>query len=249
MGVGSEALSEVVVDPVLGPLLALGCLALSHELMRLDGSLDPKEAMGLAIAAGLAAGSFGTGAGIKAAVAIHARVGSGKLLWHKKHGWDVSEGGDSLEDLLKDSLVHYKKQYPESVEKVGGRYPINGHWAGKVVKPDDLSEKVRKNIDDFEAFKKKYPDGVFYNDGGYPDFGPHVQARVKVKLDLENPQNDMKAATKAMGWEDIPDDMTWHHHQDVQDGYGWMEFIDKDLHKAYKHTGGRAVHKHQNKGE
>jgi hypothetical protein len=118
-----------------------------------------------------------------------------------------------------------------------------------MVKPDDLSEKVRKNIDDFEAFKKKYPDGVFYNDGGYPDFGPYVQARVKVKLDLDYPDNDMKAATKAMGWKKIPKDMTWHHHQDVQDGYGWMEFIDKDLHKAYKHTGGRAVHKHQNKGE
>jgi hypothetical protein len=114
--------------------------------------------------------------------------------------------------------------------------------------PEELAAKVKKNIDDFEAFKKKYPDGVFYNDGGYPDFGPHVQATVK--LDGFTPGNhelDMRRADQEMRKIDPnfvrPDGYTWHHHEDGTT----MQMVPEDLHDAYKHTGGMAVTKHKGK--
>jgi filamentous hemagglutinin len=90
----------------------------------------------------------------------------------------------------------------------------------------------------------KYPNGVYYDSQGYPDFTPYVEAKVKLK-EFNGRKADNKIANEEKGFKKTPDGYTWHHHQDGTT----MQLVPKDLHEAFKHTGGIATSKHGVKGK
>ena len=135
---------------------------------------------------------------------------------------DHSELADSMD-------VFFKKQYPDSVEKINDRYPINGDYAGQ-----DFPLPPELHGDFGESIK--------FKDKGFPDLTPHTKATV-VSDHLKGNESDDTLANKAMGYKDTPDGMSWHH---VEDGRT-LQLVDKRLHEAVRHTGGRAVLKERGK--
>lgn len=127
-----------------------------------------------------------------------------------------------------DMSVFYK-DYLDTVDKINGRYPINGDLAGKQF---PLSEDLQD----------LYPDGVWFKANGHPDFTPYADMTVEVEGLTGNRKQDAKKANKAYVFTKTPKDMTWHH---VEDGKT-MQLVPEDLHDQVKHTGGAALLK--NKG-
>lgn len=77
-----------------------------------------------------------------------------------------------------------------------------------------------------------------FTGSGFPDFSRYSKANVRVKLTPGKPKLDFKAANKAAGFTETPDNFTWHHHQDV----GRLQLVPTRLHNTLvKHTGGVAV--------
>jgi uncharacterized membrane protein YheB (UPF0754 family) len=139
-----------------------------------------------------------------------------------------------LHDNL-DMSVLYKKLYPDSVDKINSRYPINGDLAGQKYPLYKLPEDLQV----------KYPDSVMIDERGFARFEPYTyvdeSGRIyKVELDsITGDYKDTKSANEAMGIEDKPKGYTWHHLEDAKT----LILVPEDLHDAIKHTGGRAVNK------
>ena len=128
-----------------------------------------------------------------------------------------------------DMSVLYK-DYLDTVDKINGRYPLNG----------DLAEKQFPLSEDLQDL---YPDGVWFKTNGHPDFTPYAEITVEVEGLTGVHWKDEQKANKAVGISETPEYMTWHH---VEDGKT-MELLPSKLHKAVPHTGGTAKIKENNK--
>ncbi|WP_157605111.1 HNH endonuclease [Schlesneria paludicola] len=116
------------------------------------------------------------------------------------------------------------------VRRIKGNLPINSEYAGKKYF-DNLSK----------ALKKKYPKGVDFTSGGFPNFTPYSKKDVRIKYSGTR-NGDYRAANEAAGFKRTPEGWTWHHHEDVDEyGYGMMQLVPTDLHGAVKHNGGVSV--------
>jgi A nuclease of the HNH/ENDO VII superfamily with conserved WHH len=129
-----------------------------------------------------------------------------------------------------DMSVLYKKEYPDTVEKIGGRYPINADLAGQKF---PLAEK-------FPELYSEYGD-IYFKLNGCPDFSPVTKIEVKVEGLIGDHDLDFKKANEAAGIKELPKGYTWHHHEDGET----MQMVPQDLHRAIKHTGGAAKQKHE----
>lgn len=103
---------------------------------------------------------------------------------------------------------------PDSIPTINGRKPINSKYAGGT-----------------------HPEGVRFNDKGFPDFGPHSKGQVEIDGLTGNYAKDAALANKAAGLKKTPDGYVWHH---VEDGRT-LQLVPQDIHNAVKHTGGAAV--------
>lgn len=130
-------------------------------------------------------------------------------------------------ELTPDELVEEELD-TETPEE---RNPINYKYANEEYPLEE------KNPELYE----KFPKGVRFDEEGFPDFSPH--ALYSVEIDMEgNRTTDYTKANEAAGIEEIPDDYTWHHHQDCKT----MQLVPTDLHNEVRHTGGVSIIKHQN---
>jgi hypothetical protein len=131
---------------------------------------------------------------------------------------------------LEEEVANAFKRY-EGLPLINGKKPRNGHYAGNTYY-EGLSDKL----------KGKYPDGVKFNEKGFPDFSPYAMkfengnSSVVIQAGL-SPKADFAAANKAAGLAKKPKGFTWHHHEDT----GVMQLIPTDLHKAVGHTGGWVI--------
>ncbi|MGD9724272.1 MAG: HNH endonuclease [Pirellulales bacterium] len=119
------------------------------------------------------------------------------------------------------------------IKPIGGRYPINSKYAGKVMPASDLPAAIRK----------KYPNGVRFTSEGFPDFSPYAIKTVKVKGLTGDRRKDADLANSKAGLSKTPPDYTWHHHEDGVS----MQLVPTDLHDAVRHTGGVGVTRHRGK--
>ncbi|RZI45770.1 LysM peptidoglycan-binding domain-containing protein [Rickettsiales endosymbiont of Peranema trichophorum] len=143
-----------------------------------------------------------------------------------------------------DDNAHYKKDIPETVDKIGDRYPINAKWAGKTLKFDSaefLDNKSPENIARYLELAKKYPNGVFYDEKAFVDLKPYSKMEVQVPGLTGKYAYDVTLADKIAQRLDPsfvrPETHTWHHHQDGLT----MLMVPRDLHSAIPHTGGAAI--------
>ena len=137
---------------------------------------------------------------------------------------------DQSQDLNDFDMSVLYKDYPNTVEKINNRHPINGDLAGKQF---PLSEDLHEI----------YPNGVWFKENGCPDFTPYADITVEVEGLTGNRKQDAKKANEATGFIKTPKDMTWHH---VEDGKT-MQLVPEDLHEQVKHTGGAALLKNKDK--
>ncbi len=132
----------------------------------------------------------------------------------------------------------------------GKAYSLDAAAAKKVEKSDFL--KIEDNKVELDADKllkilksqdvaEKYPEGVQFDQSGYPDFSPYIYENpdtgdpVIVEIDMKgNHTTDYTDANRAAGIEQKPEGYTWHHHQDGKT----MILVPTDLHGAVRHTGG-----------
>lgn len=110
------------------------------------------------------------------------------------------------------------------------RRPINADYAGKNYSFADKDP----------GLYAKYPEGVNFDESGYPDFSPYTLQEVQIDM-KGNHTSDYKQANEAAGLEETPEGYTWHHHQDGKT----MQLLPSDLHGSVRHTGGVSVVKHQ----
>lgn len=148
-------------------------------------------------------------------------------LWTPRHEADWRDYVSIYKLVTPDEIgitdMLFIKPYADTVEDIGGRKPINGHYAGQKF---PLEEK-------FPELHAQYGD-VWFKPNGCPDFTPFAIYEVKVEGLIGDHDKDFKLANKAAGIKELPEDYTWHH---VEDGIT-MQAVPKDLHKAVKHTGG-----------
>jgi filamentous hemagglutinin len=129
----------------------------------------------------------------------------------------------------------YKKLYPDSVEKINDRYPINADFAGQKFPLDKLPEHIRE----------KYPDSVMFDEQGFARFEPYTYVDetgklYRVELDIiTGGEKDIDYANKAMGVTDTPEGHMWHHIEHTK----IVIAVPKDIHEAVRHIGGRATNK------
>ena len=119
------------------------------------------------------------------------------------------------------------KYFPYGIDKLKGVKMMNKKMAGTTYKlPGELGNK--------------YPNGVKYDDYGFPDYSPYSRYTVKLDNLKGNNYHDFKLANEAVGLPykgNSPPGYTWHH---VEDGKTMM-LVPKDLHRATSHTGGAAL--------
>lgn len=137
------------------------------------------------------------------------------------------------------NLYRYAPNPVEWIDPYGlmaKRKPINCKYRGQTFPYDAIKDPKKR-----EEIKKKYPDGVKFNDEGFPDFSPYVHDGKDLRIELGPNRNvDFARADQAAGYNSSnprPDGYTWHHHEDP----GRMQLVPTDLHGAVKHTGGIAV--------
>ena len=83
---------------------------------------------------------------------------------------------------------------------------------------------------------RKYPAGVRFNFGGFPDFRPYAIKRVQLD-GLTGTAADFRRADTAANLVRRPPGYTWHH---VEDGRTLL-LVPTDLHRAVGHTGGARI--------
>ena len=113
------------------------------------------------------------------------------------------------------------------ISKINGRMPINSKYAGKLYDGDKWTADL----------KAKYPNGVRFTKGGFPDFKPYAKATVKLSGLTGDYATDERAALQKLGLSSTPNGMVWHHVEDGQT----MHLIPQDVHRAVRHTGGAAI--------
>ncbi|WP_341751167.1 HNH endonuclease [Candidatus Tisiphia endosymbiont of Piscicola geometra] len=151
----------------------------------------------------------------------------------------LTESFPDHSDIADSMNILYKKQYPDTVEKINERYPINADLAGQKYPLHKLPEHIQL----------KYPDSVMVDEKGFMRFEPYAHidelGRIyRVELgSINGNKQDSRNANKAMGRDKTPEGHTWHHVEDTKT----LIAIPSDLHDAIKHTGGRAVEKAKGK--
>ena len=125
------------------------------------------------------------------------------------------------------------KDIPDTVDKIGGRYPHNAEYAGKKFPVEKLPEDLQK----------KYPNSVGFDEKGFADYKPYTKKEVQVEGLTGKHSSDFNKANKVAGYTETPKDYTWHHHQDGKT----MQLVPRDIHKAVAHTGGVSTIKHKHK--
>ena len=118
------------------------------------------------------------------------------------------------------------------VQPIAGRLPIGHRFAGQNFPASKLPKKYRAG-------------GLRIDANGFPDFEPYAytlkNGKKSVRIEYTGSRDaDFRAANKAAGLTETPEDYVWHHHQEL----GEMMLIPEDLHDAVKHTGGVATYKH-----
>jgi len=136
------------------------------------------------------------------------------------------DGDSSLSPVNKLS-----KEIPDTVDKVGGRYPHNAKYAGKKFPVEKLPEDLQK----------KYPNSVEFDEKGFADYKPYTEKEIQVEGLTGKHKSDFNKANKVAGYTETPEGYTWHHHQDGKT----MQLVPQDLHKEVRHTGGAATIKHK----
>lgn len=187
-------------------------------------------------------------------------------------GW-VQASELSEDDLLMTSNNAY--QPIESIEVIKSSIPIdiynlcvddyhtflvgeNQFVVHNRCNPNEKYAGQTRHIDDDPKLAKKYPDGVFIKETGYPDFSPYKYNKggFKGEVSFELPSKagveagtclrgdcyyDFKMANKAAGFgnkvTDTPKGWTWHHCEDGKT----MQLIPTDLHRKIGHDGGEKV--------
>ena len=125
------------------------------------------------------------------------------------------------------------------MEKVGGRYPINSCYAGKVMPMRDLPDSIKAK---YPGIAGKYPNGVLFNITGFPDFSRYAVKSVNVGAFSSDGADFRRANDAAFGkgnpfGDKAPPGMVWHHVAES----GSMQLLPADVHDAVKHTGGAAL--------
>jgi hypothetical protein len=121
-------------------------------------------------------------------------------------------GGDPVNCVDKTGLAG-AKVFLETVEKVGGRWPINAKWAGRV------------------------HNGIPFSVKGFPDFSKFAMETVQLEGLTGKYAVDEAMALEKLGMKATPDGYVWHH---VEDGKT-MQMITQETHNSARHTGGAAV--------
>lgn len=130
-------------------------------------------------------------------------------------------------EFLKETISYVRDHLDViKVRRFGKQTPINSQYAGAQYPMVKLSDELAK----------KYPLGVWFDDEGFPNFWAYTYRSVEVDITGAG-RFDFARAQAASGLDRIPDDMTWHHHQDGKT----MLLIPRDIHDAVKHTGGVAL--------
>jgi hypothetical protein len=82
-----------------------------------------------------------------------------------------------------------------------------------------------------------YPNGVYINSQGFPDFTPYSEINVTIEV-TGVPRTDFARANAAAGLTETPAGYTWHHHQDGRT----MQLVPSTLNNVsmggVAHTGG-----------
>ncbi|UUC47428.1 thrombospondin type 3 repeat-containing protein [Flavobacterium cerinum] len=112
------------------------------------------------------------------------------------------------------------------IEKINGRFPRNYKYAGKTY-----------TFEKGTALAKKYPKGVPFTKGGFPNFGAYVKKTVDIGSLNISPNTDFARANEKAGYSETPANYTWHHVEYSAK----LQLVPTDLHDAVKHTGGRAT--------
>lgn len=130
------------------------------------------------------------------------------------------------EVAMKDVIAFMVEELDEvSVKKIGKQTPINSQYAGTRYPMERLSEELQG----------KYPHGVWFDREGFPLFAGYASRVVDIEVSGAG-RFDFLRANVAAGLERVPDDMTWHHHQNGKS----MVLMPRDIHDAIRHTGGVA---------
>lgn len=125
-------------------------------------------------------------------------------------------------------------QRPVIEQFIEQQTPINASYAGRQFPlPDDLAAT--------------YPQGVKFDDHGFPDFSPYAKHVVKIKMRGNReygPDGDFGDANEKAGYPRNTrkhkfdgERYTWHHLHDRTT----MLLVPTKLHRAVRHTGGVAV--------
>ncbi|HVW15020.1 MAG TPA: HNH endonuclease [Mucilaginibacter sp.] len=151
-------------------------------------------------------------------------LNSGDLATFRGFGGEYAEAADIMEQYVPKQ--DFNEAPSVDIQKVNGRNPRNYRYAGKTYT--------------FEAntpLGKKYPNGVQFNNQGFPDFSPYAKKTVDIGQLNVNATQDELMANKAAGYNSTPKGYTWHHVENSTK----VELVPTDLHEAVAHTGGRAT--------
>ena len=251
LGVGAEVtsiLADFVVGDKIGQAAAGAAKGISYALKKYDHTLTDEESHTLAVALMLTATTYKSFKGdILDAKTISQNVSKNVKLKpddftqaykfdsgsEVKYKVDMETGQLKLEssdsgpkswnDLIKG------KKYPDTVEKINNRFPINAEYAGKKFPLEKLPEQLQK----------LYPDSVEFDSKGFPRFEPYAKISVQVEGLTGDRKVDTRLANIAAGITKKPDSFVWHH---VEDGKT-MLLIPEALHEAVRHTGWVAISK------
>jgi len=153
--------------------------------------------------------------GLGHALAAGAAIAAGEAL--SEGG--IKSAGSSESQGLSGGGQTAKQNVPGAADTgeiptIGGRIPINSKYTGDV-----------------------HPAGVEFTPQGFPNFGPHSVAEVKIEGLTGNLAKDSAMANAAAGLDSTPNGYVWHH---VEDGKT-MQLVPREIHNAVGHTGGAAV--------
>lgn len=121
---------------------------------------------------------------------------------------------------------------PEGVQRLpSGKLPSNWQYAGRTYDGDRWTPELQK----------KYPNGVKFDDKGYPDFSPYAEKTTTITPRFKgNHTTDFSTADRAAGVTARyrrENGLTWHHHQDGTT----LLLVPREIHDAVRHAGGVAI--------
>ena len=150
---------------------------------------------------------------------------------------NAADGSAAGKLVLKQ--VKLKVDLLDSVQKVGSHFPRNAAYAGKTFHMSEVSDAIKQKHPNLHV---DYPNGVKFDEKGFPRFEPYAIKEVEIKLTGKH-SKDVEAANRIAGYTDTPKGYLWHHHEDAKT----MQLVPTHLHNAVAHTGGVATNKHNHK--